>query len=255
MIKTETQNNLDKDRQNRAVISMQDIRKQYGKGDLMIEAVKGINLDIDYGNIVTIMGPSGSGKSTFLNILGTMDKPTTGRVFIEGIDVAQIKERNISQYRKKLIGFVFQNNYLLQNLNVIDNILSPLIPYGISSDDKKRALMLIEKLGLEGREKSTVKKLSGGQAQRVAIARALINQPRILLADEPTGNLDSETGKEIIETLISLSKSGTTIIIVTHDPRIGQMIEMQENGRNIWLEDGKLSDKPSYDVFCYDTEK
>lgn len=245
-------NNLDDGE--KVTVSLQNISKTYGKGELQIQAVKNLNLDLYEGEIVTVMGPSGSGKSTLLNILGTMDIPTTGDVLINGINVARLKERKIAQYRRKFIGFVFQNFYLLPNLNVIDNVLSPLIPYKITTDDRVRALMLLEKLGLKGREKSPVKKLSGGQAQRVAIARALINNPKLLLADEPTGNLDSETGKEIVKTLIQLSQSGTTVIIVTHDPRIGQMVEAQSNGRNIWLQDGEFSENPTYDAFCYDKD-
>jgi putative ABC transport system ATP-binding protein len=234
---------------------LQNISKIYGEADLQITALKNINLEINQGELLTIMGPSGSGKSTLLNILGTMDVPTEGKVLINGVDVARVKERKISKYRRQFIGFIFQDYYLLPNLNVIDNVLSPLIPYGISDQDRQRALDILDTVGLKGREKSTVKKLSGGQAQRVAIARALINNPQIILADEPTGNLDSETGKAIVDVLIKLSQSEKTVIIVTHDPRIGQTVGEQRNGRNIWLRDGKFSERPTYDVFCYEREE
>lgn len=236
----------------KVLVSLRNVSKIYGKDEAKIEALKGISLDIQEGQIVTIMGPSGSGKTTLLNILGTMDLPTSGEVIVGDIDLAKIKENKIARYRQSLIGMIFQNFYLLPNLDVMNNVLSPLIPYGIKSKDEKRAFDLLKAVGLEGREKSNVRKLSGGQAQRVAIARALVNDPQIILADEPTGNLDSETGKAIINLLISLSQQGKTVIIVTHDPRIGQMVAAMSNGRNIWMQDGAFSDKPTYDVFCYD---
>ena len=152
---------------------------------------------------------------------------------------------------KALKYFIFQSFFLLPNLNVIDNVLIPLIPYGITKEDKERAQKLLITVGLGDRSESKVRKLSGGQSQRVAIARALINDPKILLADEPTGNLDSETGKSIVELLIDLTKKGTTVIIVTHDPRIAAAIEEHPRGRNIWIQDGKLSNEPTYDMYCW----
>jgi putative ABC transport system ATP-binding protein len=212
----------------------------------------GIDLTIEEGKIITIMGPSGSGKSTLLNILGAMDIPTEGEVIVNGIDIARVPERKLSNYRKKTVGFVFQNFYLLPNLDVIGNVLIPLIPYKIKQEDRERAQYLLDRVGLGNRGQSKVRKLSGGESQRVAIARALINDPKIILADEPTGNLDSETGKSIIELLISLAEEGKTIIIVTHDPRIAQIISENPLGQNIWIKDGKLSDEPTYDMFCWD---
>ncbi len=236
----------------RPVIKLENLRKIYGSGASEIQALKGVSLDIFPGEILTVMGSSGSGKSTMLNIMGTMDIQTSGKIWLDGNDVSNYPESKLSEFRRFIIGFVFQNFYLLPNLDVISNVLAPLIPYGIKEKDKKRAMEILEKMGLKGREHSTVRKLSGGQSQRVAIARALINNPKVILADEPTGNLDSETGKQIVDLLINLSHQGKTIIIVTHDPRIGQMIKEEKNGRNIWLSDGQLSDRPSYDVFCYD---
>jgi putative ABC transport system ATP-binding protein len=212
----------------------------------------GIDLTIEEGKIITIMGPSGSGKSTLLNILGAMDIPTEGEVIVNGIDIARVPERKLSNYRKKTVGFVFQNFYLLPNLDVIGNVLIPLIPYKIKQEDRERAQYLLDRVGLGNRGQSKVRKLSGGESQRVAIARALINDPKIILADEPTGNLDSETGKSIIELLISLAEEGKTIIIVTHDPRIAQIISENPLGQNIWIKDGKLSNEPTYDMFCWD---
>jgi len=198
------------------------------------------------------MGPSGSGKSTLLNILGAMDIPTEGEVIVNGVDIAKVPERKLSNYRKNTVGFVFQNFYLLPNLDVIGNVLIPLIPYKIKQEDRERAQYLLDRVGLGNRGQSKVRKLSGGESQRVAIARALINDPKIILADEPTGNLDSETGKSIIELLISLAEEGKTIIIVTHDPRIAQIISENPLGQNIWIKDGKLSNEPTYDMFCWD---
>jgi putative ABC transport system ATP-binding protein len=198
------------------------------------------------------MGPSGSGKSTLLNILGAMDIPTEGEVIVNGVDIAKVPERKLSNYRKNTVGFVFQNFYLLPNLDVIGNVLIPLIPYKIKQEDRDRAQYLLDRVGLGNRGQSKVRKLSGGESQRVAIARALINNPKIILADEPTGNLDSETGKSIIELLISLAEEGKTIIIVTHDPRIAQIISENPLGQNIWIKDGKLSNQPTYDMFCWD---
>ena len=198
------------------------------------------------------MGPSGSGKSTLLNILGAMDIPTEGEVIVNGVDIARVPERKLSNYRKNTVGFVFQNFYLLPNLDVTGNVLIPLIPYKIKQEDRERAQSLLDRVGLGNRGQSKVRKLSGGESQRVAIARALINDPKIILADEPTGNLDSETGKSIIKLLISLAEEGKTIIIVTHDPRIAQIISENPLGQNIWIKDGKLSNEPTYDMFCWD---
>jgi len=197
------------------------------------------------------MGPSGSGKSTLLNILGAMDKPSSGEVLVNNIDIGNLPERKLSNYRKEEIGFIFQSFYLLPNLDVIGNVLIPLIPYGIKDKDRKRAQELLELVGLGERAKSKVNKLSGGESQRVAIARALINNPKVILADEPTGNLDSETGKSIIELLIKLAEKGKTLIIVTHDPRVASIVSDHPLGKSIWIKDGKLSDQPTYDMYCW----
>jgi putative ABC transport system ATP-binding protein len=198
------------------------------------------------------MGPSGSGKSTLLNILGAMDKPSSGQVLVNDIDIGNLPERKLSSYRKETIGFVFQSFYLLHNVDVIGNVLIPLIPYGIKEKDRARGQELLSLVGLGERAHSKVGKLSGGESQRVAIARALINDPKVILADEPTGNLDSETGKSIIQLLIKLAEEeGKTIIIVTHDPRIAQVVGEHPLGINIWIKDGELSDKPTYDMYCW----
>ena len=237
------------------VIKLKNVTKVYGKGRLAITAVKELSLSITQGEVVTIMGPSGSGKSTLLNLLGAMDSPTTGLVEVDGIDIGHLPERKLSKFRRFSIGFIFQNFYLLPNLDVIDNVLAPVIPYnGRSLDNKVKALQLLESVGLEERAYSKVKQLSGGQAQRVAIARSLINDPKVVLADEPTGNLDSENGKIIVELLQKFADQGKTVVIVTHDPRIGAAIREHPRGRNIWMQDGILSDKPTYDQYCWSAE-
>ena len=235
-----------------SLISLKNISKIYGEERSVIKALDDVTLTIEKGKIITIMGPSGSGKSTLLNILGAMDTPTEGEVIVNGLDIAKLPERKLSNYRKNTVGFVFQSFFLLPNLDVIGNVLIPLIPYRIKEKDRARAQYLLDRVGLGDRTQSKVRKLSGGESQRVAIARALINDPRIILADEPTGNLDSETGKSIIELLISLAKEGKTIIIVTHDPRVAQIISENPSGRNIWIKDGQLSNEPTYDMYCWD---
>ena len=237
-----------------SVITLKDVSKVYGEERTEIKALYHVDLEIEEGKIFTIMGPSGSGKSTLLNILGAMDKPSSGEVIVNDIEIGNLPERKLSEYRKKQVGFIFQNFYLLPNLNVIDNVLVPLVPYGIKDEDRKRAQEILDIVGLGERTKSKVSKLSGGESQRVAIARALINDPKIILADEPTGNLDSETGKSIIELLIKLAEKGKTLIIVTHDPRVAGIIADHPLGKNIWIKDGQLSDDPTYDMYCLDSK-
>jgi len=234
-----------------ALIKLEKVSKIYGEYSHVIKALDEVDLEIEKGTIVTIMGPSGSGKSTLLNILGAMDIPSSGKVFVDGIDISVLPERSLSTYRKETIGFIFQNYYLLPNVDLIGNVLSPLIPYRIKESDRERAKKLLEEVGLGNRLRSKVRKLSGGESQRVAIARSLINNPKILLADEPTGNLDSETGKSIVELLFKFAENGKTIIIVTHDARIAKVANDHKLGRNIWIKDGKLNDDPTYDLFCW----
>lgn len=237
---------------NKPVIRLKNISKIYGKGRAQINALKDVSLDIDQGKIITIMGPSGSGKSTMLNLLGAMDKPTSGEVLVDDKDVGSMPERKLFRYRKETIGFVFQDFYLLPNLDVINNILLPLVPYGIKQKDRDKAQELLDKVGLGTRGKSKVNKLSGGEQQRIAIARALINNPKVILADEPTGNLDSETGKSIIELFFKLvEEEKKTIVIVTHDPNIAAAVGDHPSGQNVWIKDGVLSKEPTYNLFCW----
>lgn len=235
----------------RPIIELIDVSKIYGEGRTSIKALDNVNLKIRKGKIITIMGPSGSGKSTLLNLLGAMDSPTLGKVMVDDVDIGNMPERKLSDYRKKKIGFIFQSFYLLPNQDVISNVLIPLIPYKITEEEEERAQNLLIAVKMGDRSFSKVRNLSGGESQRIAIARALINNPEVILADEPTGNLDSETGKNIIELLIEFAEKGKTIVIVTHDPRIAAVISEHPRGENVWISDGKISKEPTYDLHCW----
>lgn len=231
------------------LIKLKKTSKVYGEQNNTIKALDNVDLEIEEGKVITIMGPSGSGKSTLLNLIGAMDNPTSGEIFVQDNEIGGLTERKLSKFRKEVVGFVFQNYYLLPNVDMLDNVLIPLIPYGISLQDKERAIKLLEMVGLRDRIHSKVGKLSGGESQRVAIARALINDPSVILADEPTGNLDSTTGKSIVELLINLTERGKTVIIVTHDHRIAKMVSEHPLGKNIWIKDGQLTDDPEFDIY------
>ncbi|TFG21676.1 MAG: ABC transporter ATP-binding protein [Promethearchaeota archaeon] len=231
------------------LIKLKNTSKIYGEQTKTIKALDDVNLEIEQGKVITIMGPSGSGKSTLLNLIGAMDDPSSGEIFVKDKEIGRLTERKLAKFRKEVVGFVFQNYYLLPNVNVLDNVLIPLIPYGISPEDKERAIKLLEMVGLRDRIHSKVGKLSGGESQRVAIARALINDPSVILADEPTGNLDSTTGKSIVELLINLTERGKTVIIVTHDYRIAKMVSENRYGKNIWIKDGRLTEDPEFDIY------
>jgi len=232
-----------------SLIKLKNVSKIYGEETHTIKALDDVDLDIEEGKVITIMGPSGSGKSTLLNLIGAMDDPTSGEVFVDEVEIGGLPERKLADFRRKIIGFVFQNYYLLPNIDVIGNVLIPLVPRRISEQNRIRATELLELVGLEDRIHSKVGKLSGGESQRVAIARALINDPAVILADEPTGNLDSKTGKSIVELLINLTERGKTVIIVTHDPRIAKMVAEHRFGKNIWIKDGRLIENPDFDMY------
>jgi putative ABC transport system ATP-binding protein len=234
-----------------SLISLHNVSKIYSSGVTEVKALDNVSLEIPMGKIVTIMGPSGSGKSSLLHILGAMDSPTSGSVIVNGMDISKMPESKLSEFRRFTIGFIFQNFYLLPNIDVVNNVLAPLIPYGIHKEDREKAKNILETIGLKKRENNKVRTLSGGESQRVAIARALINDPKIILADEPTGNLDSETGKTILDLLIKLVEQNRTVVIVTHDPRVAKLIADHPKGKNIWMADGKLSEKPTYDLYCW----
>ncbi len=203
------------------VIELVDLTKTYALGDIEVNALRGVNLTIDRGEFVAVMGASGSGKSTLMNMLGCLDRPTSGRYILEGEDVAQLNESELATIRSRRVGFVFQNFNLLSRTSTLENVELPLFYSAWTSDGESRAADMVKLVGLAGREQSHPNQLSGGQQQRVAIARALVNRPSILLADEPTGNLDSTNSAEIMEVLTKLNREqGITVIVVTHDPDV-----------------------------------
>lgn len=217
-------------------IILQDIKKVYQVGKNFYEVLRGINLTVSEGDFLAIMGPSGGGKSTLLNIIGLLDKPTSGKYFFEGQEVSKFNKNKLAYLRNKKIGFIFQAFYLVPWATVLENVLMPLIYRGnITQKDKDRAMFLLEKLNLADKTNFKPAELSGGQQQRVAIARALINNPKLILADEPTGNLDSKSGQEVIDIFENLNNQGITIIIVTHDPEIAKRAKKIK-----FLKDGKF---------------
>jgi putative ABC transport system ATP-binding protein len=218
------------------MITLENINKIYSTKEIETVALESVNLKIGKGEFVSIMGPSGCGKSTLLNIMGLLDEPSAGLLSIGGVQVASMKDRELAKLRNQKLGFVFQSFHLVPALNVIDNVELPLLYRKVSaSERRKRAIEVLEKVGLSHRTKHFPTQLSGGQCQRVAIARAIIGNPEIILADEPTGNLDSKMGAEIMEILFRLNKEeGTTIVMVTHDEQIAK-----QTGRTIRFFDGR----------------
>ena len=206
------------------VVSLQDVVRTYIMGDNEVRALRGVSFDIEQGEFVSIMGPSGSGKSTCMNMIGCLDRPTSGIVKINGRETAKMNEKELSVLRNQTIGFVFQQYHLINSMNVIENVMLPLKYQKLDRSLRhEKALAALESVGLADRIHHKPHELSGGQKQRVAIARAMVTQPKILLADEPTGALDRETGKQVMEMFRKInSENNTTIIIVTHDPRIGE---------------------------------
>lgn len=207
------------------VLEAKGIKKKFIKDGREIEVLKGIDLSISKGDFVTIMGPSGAGKSTLLNILGTLDRPTEGEVIIEGKTVSSLDEEEVSVIRNTRIGFVFQFYHLLGDFSLIENVAMPLMIRGLKKEEAlKKARRYLEMFGLENREDHRPSELSGGEQQRAAIARALITEPAIVLADEPTGNLDRKTGIKVIESLLEANLNlKETLVLVTHDPEIGNL--------------------------------
>lgn len=209
-----------------AIIKMDGITKIYRTKDIETVALENVNLEVEKGEFISVMGPSGCGKSTMLNVMGLLDTPTEGQVLINNTETSNMKDGEMAEFRNRTLGFIFQSFHLINSLSVLDNVELPLLYRKSSSSERtKRAKEVLEKVGLSHRMKHYPSQLSGGQCQRVAIARALIGNPQIILADEPTGNLDSKMGTEIIDLLFDLNKEGTTIVMVTHDEHIARTTE------------------------------
>ena len=218
------------------VIEAQDLRKIYKMGEVEVQALRGVSFQIKRGEVVSIMGPSGSGKSTLMNTLGCLDRPTSGEYILDGEPVASLNDDQLASIRNRKVGFVFQSFNLLSRQTAITNVELPLRYAGNQEGRRERAIESLKAVGLGDRMTHRPYELSGGQQQRVAIARAIVNNPAIIMADEPTGNRDSKVGKEIMSLLLNLNKeSGTTLIIVTHDPAIAEQTQ-----RVIRLRDGLL---------------
>jgi putative ABC transport system ATP-binding protein len=220
----------------RGIIQVEDVHKYYDLGETQVHALRGVSVEIERGEFVAIMGASGSGKSTFMNILGCLDKPSTGHYRLEGIEVSSLSKKELAAIRNRKIGFVFQGFNLLSRTTALENVELPTLYAQITKEEgQKRAREALALVGLADRMKHFPSQLSGGQQQRVAIARALVNRPSILLADEPTGNLDSRTSVEIMEVFQKLNDDGLTVVLVTHEPDIAQYAK-----RSIQFRDGKI---------------
>jgi putative ABC transport system ATP-binding protein len=223
-----------------ALVELRNVTKIYHLGGEEIRALDNVSLDIEEGEFISVIGPSGSGKSTLMHILGCLDTPTSGTVKLDGIMIQNASPRQLAAIRNQKIGFVFQFFNLLPKLNVLQNVELPMIYSGVPARERhRRAMAALEAVGMANRAKHRPSQLSGGQQQRAAIARALVNNPRIIFADEPTGNLDTHTGETILQLFRSLNAEGRTIVLVTHDPEIAAVTP-----RRIEIRDGKIMPKP-----------
>lgn len=220
----------------KSIVSMKNVQKVFSVGEILVHALRGVSFSIEQGEFISILGPSGSGKSTCMNMIGCLDRPTSGDILIDGVNTLDMNDKDLAYLRNETIGFVFQQYYLLPGLSILDNVMLPLRYQGVPFDERKRrAKEELEKVGLKDRLKHTPNELSGGQKQRVAIARALVTKPKLILADEPTGALDSETGHSVLDLFFAINRDGTTVVVVTHDIDIGAMAR-----RSIHLKDGLI---------------
>ncbi len=218
------------------IIRLENISKVYGTGNTEVKALSQVNLTINKGEYCSIMGASGSGKSTVMNVIGCLDQPTSGRYYLDGVDVSHLNDAQLAGIRNVKIGFVFQQFHLLPQLTALENVMLPMVYAGISPPERRdRAMSALKRVGLENRQLNKPNQLSGGQQQRVAIARAIVNQPVLLLADEPTGALDSHTTAEVIGLFSQLNQEGITVVMVTHEPDVARLTK-----RIVWFRDGEV---------------
>jgi putative ABC transport system ATP-binding protein len=217
------------------MIELEAVTKIYGNGQVKVRALGPVDLLIEEGDFVAIMGPSGSGKSTMMNILGCLDVPSTGRYRLDGIDVSKLRDNKLASIRNTRIGFVFQSFNLIPRTSAVRNVELPLVYAGVRQNRRKRALTALQRVGLGERASHMPNELSGGQQQRVAVARALVTDPAIILADEPTGNLDSTSTVEIMQLLVELNDAGRTVVLITHEPEVSEFAK-----RVVELRDGKI---------------
>ncbi|MFN6487768.1 MULTISPECIES: ABC transporter ATP-binding protein [unclassified Nostoc] len=218
------------------IIRLEDIFKVYGSGETEVKALNNVNLTIHEGEYCSIMGPSGSGKSTAMNIIGCLDRPTGGHYYLDNIDVAQMDDKSLAHIRNKKLGFVFQQFHLLTQLTALENVMLPMVYASVDSKERSdRATVALTRVGLANRLNNKPTQLSGGQQQRVAIARAIVNRPVVLLADEPTGALDSRTTQEVLDIFGELNASGITVVMVTHEPEVARQTQ-----RIVWFRDGQV---------------
>jgi putative ABC transport system ATP-binding protein len=221
---------------NSTIIRLEHISKTYGAGETQVQALKNINLVIEEGEYCAIMGASGSGKSTMMNVIGCLDRPTAGSYYLDDSDVSQLSDQELAQIRNRKLGFVFQQFHLLPQLSALDNVMLPMVYANVPAQERcDRALDALQRVGLGHRVNSRPNQLSGGQQQRVAIARAIVNRPVLLLADEPTGALDTQTTKEVMNIFAELNASGITIVVVTHEPDVARCTR-----RVVWFRDGQI---------------